>query len=140
MVLGRFWANAIVAPLNVTSNNAYGAWLQSCDQTPGAPGTRFSDTPMNALISNGVAYGNPDGLTAILASEFTSLDVSADIRSDTNLTVVLEDSSDLINWSALVWPIVPSQGGVATGFIRHAVQIPINYVQPEEFYRLMLEY
>jgi lysophospholipase L1-like esterase len=140
MVLGRFWANAIVAPLNVASNNPYGAWLQSCDQTPGAPGTRFSDTPTNSLVSNGVSYGNPDGLTATLANEFTSLDVSADIRSDTNLTVVLEDSSDLINWNPLAWPIAPSQGGVATGFIRHAVQIPINDRQLEEFYRLMLEY
>ena len=138
IVLGGLWANAIVAPLNVTSNNSYVAWLQSSDLTPGAPGTGFSDTPTNSLISNGVSYGNPNGLLVAVASN--SLNVSADIRNDTNLTVVLEDSSNLINWSPLAWPIASSQSGVAAGFIRHSVQVPIDYQQQAKFYRLMLNY
>ncbi|MGA2243865.1 MAG: LamG-like jellyroll fold domain-containing protein [Verrucomicrobiota bacterium] len=138
IVLGAFWANAIVAPLNVTSNDSYVAWLQSGDLTPGAPGTGFGDTPTNSLVRNGVSYGDPAGLIATLAGG--SLDVFADIRSDTNLTVVIENSTDLINWSPFGWSIDPSQSGVATGFVRHAIQVPISYLQQEEFYRLVLGY
>ena len=138
VVLGGLWANAIIAPLNVTPDNSYVAWLQSADMTPGAPGTGFSDTPTNSLVSNGVSYGDPAGLIATLASN--SLDVSADIRNDTNLTVVLENSTNLINWNPLGWPTAPSQSGVATGFIRRSVQTTIPDLQQEEFYRLLLYY
>ncbi|HEX4264163.1 MAG TPA: GDSL-type esterase/lipase family protein [Verrucomicrobiae bacterium] len=138
-ILGGLWANAIVTPLNVTSNNSYVAWLQSCDITPGAPRTGFSDTPTNSLLCNGTIYGNPNGLLATLESR-TYLDVSADIRYDTNLTVVLEESSSLTNWSPLVWPIAPSQNSVANGFIRHEVQVPIDNLQQGKFYRLLLQY
>jgi hypothetical protein len=69
-----------------------------------------------------------------------SVAVSADIRNDTNLTVVLQDSDDLISWIPLTWPIASSQSGVATGFIRHAVQVPINNLPQEKFYRLELKY
>jgi len=138
VVLGGLWANAIIAPLNVTSNNSYVAWLQSSDMTPGAPGTGFSDTPTNSLVRNGATYGDPGGLIATLASN--SLDVSADIRNDTNLTVVLENSTNLMSWSLRGWPIAASQNGVATGFIRHSAQVPISYLQQEGFYRLLLHY
>jgi lysophospholipase L1-like esterase len=137
IVLGGLWANAIVARLNVTSNSAYVAWLQSNDMTPGTPGTGFGDTPTNSLVRNGATYGDPAGLIAALASG--GLEVSADIRSDTNLTVILENSTNLLNWSPLGWPIAPSQSGVATGFTRHAVQDPVN-PQNENFYRLLLQY
>lgn len=137
-VLGGFWANAIVAPLNVAANDSYVEWLQSCDLTPGAPGTRFSDKATNSLVNNGVAYGNPNGLIATFATN--SLGVFADVRNDTNLTVVLQASTNLINWNPAAWPIAPGQSGVATGFIRHAVQVPVNSLQQENFYRLMLQY
>jgi lysophospholipase L1-like esterase len=142
VVLGKFWADAIAVRLNFITNDSYVAWLQSNDMIPGTPGTRFSDTPTNSVLSNGVAYGNPDGLNVKLVSQLTNLDVCADIRSDTKLTFALEDSNNLIdtNWNPLAWPIVPSQSGVATGFIRHAVQVPINYLQQENFYRLTLHY
>ena len=140
VALGKFWADAIAAPLNFTTNDSYVAWLQSDDMTPGAPGTGFSDTPTNSLVSNGASYGDPDGLTATLATNFTNLNVSGDIRNDINLTALLENSSNLFNWRRLAWAIAPSQSGVATGFIRYSVQVPINYVQPEQFYRLMLNY
>jgi lysophospholipase L1-like esterase len=138
VVLGGLWANAIVAPLNVTSNNSYVAWLQSSDLTPGAPGTGFGDTPTNSLVRNGVAYGDPAGLIGTLANN--SFDAAADIRNDTDLTVILENSTNLINWSPLEWPIAPSQSGVATGFIRHSVQVPISYLQKAEFYRLLFNH
>lgn len=138
IALGGFWANAIVAPLNVTSNNLYDTWLQCCDLTPGAPGTGFSDTLTNSSISNGDSYGDPDGLVATLANN--ALNVSADIRNDKNLWVVLQESTDLINWSPLAWTIASNQSGVANGFVRHTVQVPISNLQQEEFYRLVLGY
>jgi len=137
VVLGKIWADAISAALNFGTNNSYIAWLQSCDITPGAPGTGFSDTQSNSLVSNGASYGDPAGLIASLASN--SLGVAADIRNDSNLTVVLNNSTNLVDWSSLVWPIAPSQNGVATGFIRHTLQVPINS-QNENFYRLILQY
>ena len=138
VVLGAFWANAIVAPLNVVSNDAYVAWLQSSDLTPGLPGSGFSDTPTNSLISNGVSYGNPNGLRASFVNN--SLDVSADVRDDNNLMVVLEVSNDLLNWNPLSWTNIPNQNGVATGFIRDEFQIPTSLMSQEQFYRLMLNY
>ncbi|HEY4415065.1 MAG TPA: GDSL-type esterase/lipase family protein [Verrucomicrobiae bacterium] len=140
IVLGKFWADAIATSLNLTTNDSYTAWLQSIDMTPGAPETAFDDTPTNAIASNGVSYGNPDGLIATIVNNFTGLDVFADIRNDTNLTVVIEDSGDLVSWSPLAWPVAPSQSGVATGFIRHAVQVPVDHLQSEKFYRLVLGY
>jgi hypothetical protein len=139
-VLGGLWANAIVAHLNVTSNDSYVAWLQSADMLPGASGTGFSDEPLNSDVRNGVSYSNPDGLVAALACGYTNLYVSADIRTDTNLTFVLEGSTDLVNWSPLAWQTAPSQGGVATGFIRHVVEVPINSLRLQEFYRLVFNY
>jgi lysophospholipase L1-like esterase len=138
VVLGGLWANAIVTPLNVTSNDSYVAWLQSGDLTPGAPGTAFNDTPTNSLVPNGVSYGNPGGLFATILSN--SFNVSADIRNDTNLAVVLGDSTNLFNWSPLAWPISSNQSNVATGFVRHTIQAPLNSLQHENFYRLMLHY
>ncbi len=138
VVLGEYWANAIAAPLDFSTNDSYITWLQSADLTPGAPGTGFSDTPTNSLVSNGDSYGNPNGLIATFATNIVA--VSADIRNDTNLTVVLQDSDDLINWSPLAWPIAPNQSGVATGFVRHAVLVPVDNLQQEKFYRLVLKY
>jgi lysophospholipase L1-like esterase len=137
-VLGAFWATAIVAPLNVTSNDSYVAWLQSGDWAPGAPGTGFSDTPTNSRVSNGDSYGNPDGLIANLESN--TLIVSANIRNDTNLTVVLQDSNDMIRWSPLAWSVASNQNGVANGFVRYALQVPISYLQQATFYRLVLNF
>jgi lysophospholipase L1-like esterase len=138
VVLGECWANAIAAPRDFSTNDSYVTWLQSADLTPGTPGTGFSDTPTNSLGSNGDSYGNPNGLIVTFATNGVA--VSADIRNDTNLTVVLQDSDDLISWSPLTWPIASSQSGVATGFSRHAVQVPIDNLQQEKFYRLVLKY
>jgi lysophospholipase L1-like esterase len=137
-VLGAFWANAIIAPLNLTSNDAYVAWLQSSDLTPGAPGSGFSDTTTNSLISNGVSYGNPDGLSAAFTNN--RFDVSADVRDDNNLTVILEESSDLINWNLLSWTNAVNQNDVAPGFTRDEFQVPISFMSREQFYRLILNY
>jgi lysophospholipase L1-like esterase len=139
VVLGTLWASAIVAPLAVTPNDSYVAWLQNADVTPGTPHTGFSNTLTNLLISNGAIYGNPSGLLATLASG-TNLNISADIRNDPNLTVVLEDSINLVNWSSLAWTISTNQAGVATGFTRHTVQVPASSLQHANFYRLMLHY
>lgn len=138
LALGGLWANAIVASLNVTSNDSYVAWLQSSDLTPGAPGTGFSDTPTNSPVSNGVSYGNPDGLIANFES--TILNVSANICNDTNLMVVLQDSNDMIRWSPLAWSVAANQNGVANGFVRYTVQVPIAYLQQAKFYRLVLNF
>ncbi len=139
IVLGKYWADAIAAQLGFAINDSYVAWLMSGDKTPGAPGTGFSDTPTNALVSNGVSYGNPNGLIASLGiGGSASLTVSADIRNDTSLTGILEYSNDLLNWNPLTWSESPSQSGVATGFTRYMVQNPAYYSQNKEFYRIKL--
>jgi len=140
IVLGKYWADAIAAPLNFPTNGSYVAWLQSGDLTPGAPGTGFSDTPTNALVSNGVAYGDPNGLVAALAANPASFNVTADLRSDAVLNVVLQSSTDLLNWTPLTWSVAPSQNGVATGFIRYLIQNQSVSAQTEQFYRLELSY
>jgi lysophospholipase L1-like esterase len=140
VVLGGFWANAIAGALNFTTNDSYVAWLQSGDLTPGAPGTGFSDTPMNALVSNGVSYGNPDGLLASLANNPASFNVTGDIRNDAALNVVLQSSTNLVNWIPINWSNSPSQSGVATGFIRHLIQDQSVSSQNEKFYRVQLNY
>jgi lysophospholipase L1-like esterase len=140
VVLGGLWANAIVAPLNVTSNDSYVAWLQSCDKTPGTPGTGFSDTPTNGSLGNGVLYGNPNGLAITVAGASTGFDIIGDIRNDPILGAVLQSSTDLINWSPVPWSPGPSQKGVATGFIRYVLHTTIDSRQEEEFFRLQLNY
>jgi hypothetical protein len=116
------------------------AWLQSGDLTPGAPGTGFSDTPTNAPVSNGVAYGDPNGLVAALAANPAGINVTADLRNDAVLNVVLQSSTNLLNWTPLTWSFAPSQNGVATGFIRYLIQDQFVSTQTEQFYRLQLGY
>jgi lysophospholipase L1-like esterase len=140
VILGTYWANAMDAALNFTPNNSYGAWLQSDDMTPGASGTGFGDTPANALVSNGLAYSNPNGMITSIGTSPASVDVTADIRTDPSLTFVLQDSTDLVNWSPLTWSVAPSQTGVATGFIRYTLQDPIDYSLTKKFYRLQFTY
>jgi hypothetical protein len=139
-VLGGLWADAMVTPLNVTPNDAYVAWLQSADKIPGAPGTGFSEVPANAVASNGVLYGNPNGLAITLDSASANLSITADIRNDPILTTVLQSSSDLIKWSPVPWPPDPNQNGVATGYTRHTLHSKIGSGQSGEFYRLELNY
>jgi GDSL-like Lipase/Acylhydrolase family/Immunoglobulin I-set domain len=139
-VLGELWANAIVTPLNVTSNTSYVAWLQSTDKNPGAAGTGFSEVPTNALVRNGVLYGNPDGLAIVLNSASADVNITADIRSDLTLTAVLQSSSNLINWSPVSWSPDANQNGVLTGFTRYSLHSTIGSEQNEEFYRVELNY
>jgi len=140
IALGQFWANAIAAPLNFATNDSYVSWLQSGDLIPGAPGTGFSDTPPNALVSNGVAYGNPNGLVAALANNPASFNVTADVRNDAALNFVLQSSTNLVNWFPLPWLPASSQSGVASGFIRYLIQDQSVSTQSENFYRLELNY
>jgi hypothetical protein len=140
IVLGKYWADAIAFPLNFPTNGSYVAWLQSGDLSPGAPGTGFSDTPTNALVSNGVAYGDPNGLVAALAANPASFNVTADLRSDAVLNVVLQSSTNLLNWTPRIWSVAPSQNGVATGFIRYLIHDQSVAAQTEQFYRLELSY
>ena len=138
VVLGKIWADTIATSLNFATNDSYIAWLQSWDMTPGTPGTGFSDTPTNSTISNGISYGNPNGLMAALGTGPISLNVSADVRNDSSVTAILQSSSDLINWNPLAWYVAAGQNGVATGFIRYTVQDPVNLSQIGKFYRLQL--
>ncbi|HWD91730.1 MAG TPA: GDSL-type esterase/lipase family protein [Verrucomicrobiae bacterium] len=140
VVLGELWANAIVAPLNVTSNTSYVAWLQSTDKIPGTVGTGFSEVPTNALVSNGVLYSNPDGLGIVLDSASANISITADIRSDPTLTAVLQSSSNLTNWSPVPWSMDINQNGVFTGYSRYSLQSTIGSQQNKEFYRLELNY
>jgi len=136
IVLGTIWANAIAAPLNFSTNSDYVAWLMSGDMIPGIPGTAFSSTPTNAVISNGAAYGIPNGLIGTLGSG--SYSVSADIRNDPALTTMLQSSTNLANWNPQAWLAAPSQIGVPTGFIRYLLQNPTGSGPGEIFYRLVL--
>jgi lysophospholipase L1-like esterase len=139
VVLGSIWADAIAAPLNPTTNDSYVAWLQSCDMTPGTTGTGFGDTPTNASASNGVSYGNPNGLIVVPGAS-NSLSIIADIRDDANLTVVPQDSSDLINWNQVVWSVATNQSSVATGFIRYQIPQTSVFSQNHQYFRLVLSY
>jgi len=87
-----------------------------------------------------LAYCDPNGLVAALAANPASFNVTADLRSDAVLNVVLQSSTDLLNWTPLTWSVAPSQNGVATGFIRYLIQNQSVSAQTEQFYRLELSY
>ena len=139
VVLGTIWADAIAAPFNLTTNDSYTAWLQSCDMILGAPGTGFGDTPTNALVCNGVSYGNPNGLM-VMPGTPNNFNVAADIRDDANLVAVPQESTDLFNWNQVEWSVAPSQSGVATGFIRYQISQSLVSSQNHQYYRLVLSH
>ena len=136
VVLGKYWADAIMAALHLANNDSYNAWLQSGDMIPGTPGTGFADVPAYSGGANGLAYGAPRGLSAVPGSG--NINLTADIRNDAALVPVLEGSSDLLNWNALSWSAAPDQTGVALGFQRYALQDPAS--GPKKFYRVRLNH
>ncbi len=138
-VLGKFWADAIAAPLNWATNDSYVAWLQSVDLTPNGPDAAFDDTSTNGTVSNGVAYANPNGIVAVLAADGTLVNVWADLRTDAELIQTVQTSNDLQHWVPVPWSVATNQAGVATGFTRYALQAPVARATTS-FYRLQLGY
>lgn len=139
VVLAKFWADAIANALNFSTNSSYTAWLQSQDELPGASGSGFADTPAGALISNGTAYGVPDGLAISLSPDGVNASISADLRNDPNLSGFPLISSDLSTWSYDTWAVASNQMGVANGFIRYAFDAAV-ISESEGFYRIVLDY
>jgi len=137
--LGKFWADAIAAPLNWATNDSYVAWLQSVDLTPNGPDAAFDDTSTNGTVSNGVAYANPNGIVAVLAADGTLVNVWADLRTDAELIQTVQTSNDLQHWVPVPWSVATNQAGVATGFTRYALQAPVARATTS-FYRLQLGY
>jgi len=140
VALGQFWANAIAASLNFSTNNSYVAWLQSGDLNPGAPGTGFNETPTNALVANGLSYGAPNGLLTTITNNPTSFNLTADIRNDPVMTAVLQSSTNLIDWNPIAWSISANQSGVATGFVRYLLQDQSVSSENKKFYRVQLNH
>jgi alpha-glucosidase len=121
----------------VTALDAYRQWLVEMGLIPGAAGTGFDEDADGDGIRNGLKYAVPSGLK-VSPPAAPSIALSADLRDDDFLSMLLLKSADLLNWTAIPEDADADQDDVAAGFHRVAFHDQEDPLAGHQFYRLQV--
>ncbi len=119
----------------VEAVDSYRAWVIARGISPDSPHSAFNADANGDGISNGVEYAAPGGLKAT-APAGSSVQLTADVRADELLSVVLVKSGDLVQWTDLPAMQVIEPSDAAAGFRRLSLTDPMADGEKVKFYRL----
>lgn len=122
----------------VEAVDAYRAWVISQGWAADSAAAAFDGDEDGDGIRNGTEYAVPGGLK-IGPPEGTNVLLTADVRADDLLSIVLLKSGDLVSWTPLPAMQVIEPSDAAPGFRRLSLTDPTNAEDHRGFYRLRVK-
>ncbi|MES2920630.1 MAG: glycoside hydrolase family 76 protein [Verrucomicrobiota bacterium] len=115
--------------------DAYRAWAIASGLAPNAANSAFNLDGDGDGISNGLEYGVPGGLKTA-PPVGSDVQLTADVRVDEFLSIILLKSTDLNSWTPLPAMQVIEPSDAAIGFRRLSLTDPVGTEQQRNFYRI----